>query len=317
MKSSDLAAALITAAAKQKCSDIFILPKAGFAVYFRTCQGLVLQKELDQQTGQGLINCLKYEAQMDLSEHRRPQIGALSFEKGDLQLFLRFSSVGDYLDRESLVIRLIYARGDNRYFLPEQFERFRALAQQRGLIITSGPTGSGKTSFMYDLAAKICGQQMVMTIEDPVEIKEPAFFQAQVNLKAGISYASLLKAALRHRPDILIIGEIRDSETAQIAVNAALSGHLVLATVHAKSTLQTVARLRGLGVSSSQLDNCLTAVSYQRLLPTPAGVACLFDLASGPDLQKTGSFIAWQDQLASLAKGGKISAETAQKYQWG
>jgi competence protein ComGA len=317
MKVKELADQLIMQAAAKKSSDIFILPKKGFAVYWRTSQGLSLQKELEQAEGQSLINYLKYSAQMDLSEHRRPQIGALSFERQNLHLFLRFSSLGDYLDRESLVIRLIYSRGENRYFLPEQFATFAKLASQRGLIVTSGPTGSGKTSFMYDLAAKICAKQMVMTIEDPVEIKEPAFLQAQVNLQAGISYASLLKAALRHRPDILIIGEIRDAETAQIAVNAALSGHLVLATVHAKSTLQTLDRLRGLGVSQSQLANCLTAVSYQRLLPTEEGVACLFDLAYGADLQKKGSFIAWQEQLQRLQKEGEISAETAQKFQWG
>lgn len=317
MEVKELADQLIVQAAAQKSSDIFILPRRGFAVYLRTSQGLALQKELDQAEGQSLINYLKYAAQMDLSEHRRPQIGALSFQRQDLRLFLRFSSLGDYLDRESLVIRLIYRRGANRYFRPEQFATFASLANRRGLIVTSGPTGSGKTSFMYDLAAQICDRQMVMTIEDPVEIKEPAFLQAQVNLQAGISYANLLKAALRHRPDILIIGEIRDAETAQISVNAALSGHLVLATVHAKSTLQTLERLKGLGVSSSQLANCLTAVSYQRLLPTKDGVSCLFDLAYGADLQKKGSFIAWQEQLSKLQKEGEISAETAQKFRWG
>ena len=317
MEVKELADQLIVQAAAQKSSDIFILPRRGFAVYLRTSQGLALQKELDQAEGQSLINYLKYAAQMDLSEHRRPQIGALSFQRQDLRLFLRFSSLGDYLDRESLVIRLIYRRGANRYFRPEQFATFASLANRRGLIVTSGPTGSGKTSFMYDLAAQICDRQMVMTIEDPVEIKEPAFLQAQVNLQAGISYANLLKAALRHRPDILIIGEIRDAETAQISVNAALSGHLVLATVHAKSTLQTLERLKGLGVSSSQLANCLTAVSYQRLFPTKDGVSCLFDLAYGADLQKKGSFIAWQEQLSKLQKEGEISAETAQKFRWG
>lgn len=317
MKISELADQIIGQAAQRQSSDIFILPSTGFKIYFRTKAGLVLYRKMKHEEGQALINFLKYAAQMDLSEHRRPQIGALSFERQDLRLFLRFSSLGDYRDRESLVVRLIYSQGANRYFRPAYFATLKQLAARRGLIITSGPTGSGKTSLMYDLAAKISAQKMVMTIEDPVEIREPAFLQAQVNLEAGISYASLLKAALRHRPDILIIGEIRDPETAQVAVNAALSGHLVLATVHAKSTLQTIARLKGLGVSQSQLGNSLTAVSYQRLLPTQDGVACLFDLAYGADLQKKGSFIAWQEQLAQLQKEGAISAETATKYCWG
>lgn len=121
----------------------------------------------------------------------------------------------------------------------------KKVAQSRGLIITSGPTGSGKTTTMYEVAKSMSQNKVVMTIEDPVEVHEPSFLQAQVNNEAGIDYQSLLKAALRHRPDILIIGEIRDQGTARLAVDAALSGHLVFATIHAKSTLQTISRLEG------------------------------------------------------------------------
>jgi Type II secretory pathway, ATPase PulE/Tfp pilus assembly pathway, ATPase PilB len=121
---------------------------------------------------------------------------------------------------------LIYGEKNNNYFLPEQFNLIKKLTNQRGLIVTSGPTGSGKTSTMYELAQVIGKNKVVMTIEDPVEVWNPDFLQTQVNLIAGITYPDLLKAALRHRPDILIIGEIRDQETAKISINAALSGHL-------------------------------------------------------------------------------------------
>ena len=162
-----------------------------------------------------------------------------------------------------------------------------------------------------------------MTIEDPVEVYEESFFQAQVNAGARISYASLLKAALRHRPDVLIIGEIRDEETAHLAVDAALSGHLVLATVHAKSTYQTISRLESLGVKNNELVNCLTAVSYQRLLPGKKGPACLLDLASREDLLAAlgqsvrGNFAAWEENLSRLVEKGEISADVARQYKGG
>ena len=133
----------------------------------------------------------------------------------------------------------------------------------------------------------------------------------------------MLKAALRHRPDILIIGEIRDQGTARLAVDAALSGHLVLATVHAKSTLQTISRLEGLGIRTDELANCLTAVSYQRLLPSKVGLKCLLDIATG-DLLKAeltkevrGEFVNWQENMQLLRKGGEIDEEIYRKFQEG
>ena len=139
---------------------------------------------------------------------------------------------------------------------------------------------------MYELARLAGKNKIVMTIEDPVEVWQPEFLQTQVNIIAGITYPDLLKAALRHRPDILIIGEIRDTDTARISINAALSGHLVFATVHAKTALQTISRLEGLGITRDELENCLTAVSYQRLLPieNKDSLGCLMDVDYGERL---------------------------------
>lgn len=165
--------------------------------------------------------------------------------------------------------------------------------------------------------------KVVMTIEDPVEVHETSFLQAQVNNEAGIDYQSLLKAALRHRPDILIIGEIRDAGTARLAIDAALSGHLVFATVHAKSTLQTISRLEGLGIHRDELANCLTAVSYQRLMVSHDEVKCLMDIASGTLLKEEmkreirGEFVDWQNNMQLLLKGGEISDEVYQQFQQG
>lgn len=118
----------------------------------------------------------KYSAQMDIAEHRRPQVGAMTYENEGHEYFLRLSSLGDFSDQESLVIRVIYGIDHSQYFIPEQLGTIEKLAKSRGLIITSGPTGSGKTTTMYEIAKKMSQNKVVMTIEDPVEIHESSFF---------------------------------------------------------------------------------------------------------------------------------------------
>lgn len=324
MKIKNEALDVIKKAVDLRASDVFFMPKEmGVEIDFRINRGVMNYKMLSIDNGSEIINWFKFSAQMDIAEHRRPQNGSMIFEDDEKKYYLRFSSVGDYLGKESLVIRIIYSLSESRYFFPEQFEILERLSKKRGLIITSGPTGSGKTTTMYELAKRLCNNQVVMTIEDPVEIHESRFLQSQVNLSAGISYMELLKAALRHRPDILIIGEIRDSETARLAVDAALSGHLVLATVHAKSTYQTVSRLISLGVGKVELSNCLTAVSYQRLLAGTNGQKCLLDIGERDKLFNNENqnvdknFFDWQDNLKVLVKKGEISEEVRSIYQEG
>lgn len=316
---------LIISAKELGTSDIFISGKQDFyEVNFRTSKGLIKQEKLSLEFGQEVINYFKFIAQMDISEHRRPQVGSYIFKKDKESIFLRFSVLGEFSGKESLVIRLITEINSNHYFFIEQLDILMGAAIKRGLILTSGPTGSGKTSTMYYLAKKLANNKVVMTIEDPVEVFEPAFLQTQVNHEAGIDYQSLLKAALRQRPDILIIGEIRDKVTARLAVDAVLSGHLVLATVHARSTLQTIARLKGLGIDSVELANCLNCVSYQRLIQTKNGRnACLLDIVSGEKLKKEinkaepGDFINWQEKLAELLKEERISVDSFTNFQEG
>lgn len=316
---------LIISAKELGTSDIFISGKQDFyEVNFRTSKGLIKQEKLSLEFGQEVINYFKFIAQMDISEHRRPQVGSYIFKKDKESIFLRSSVLGEFSGKESLVIRLITEINSNHYFFIEQLDILMGAAIKRGLILTSGPTGSGKTSTMYYLAKKLANNKVVMTIEDPVEVFEPAFLQTQVNHEAGIDYQSLLKAALRQRPDILIIGEIRDKVTARLAVDAALSGHLVLATVHARSTLQTIARLKGLGIDSVELANCLNCVSYQRLIQTKNGRnACLLDIVSGEKLKKEinkaepGDFINWQEKLAELLKEERISVDSFTNFQEG
>src|SRR5699024_12255697 len=123
-------------------------------------------------------------------------------------------------------------------------------AQQTGLILVGGRIGAGKTTTMYQLARQLCPKQIVLTIEDPVESDHPEFIQLQVNELAGMDYESLLKLGLRHRPDVFIIGESRDSQTAAMSVQAALSGHLVFGTIHARDASGVVSRLLQFGTDS-------------------------------------------------------------------
>ena len=324
MKIKEAVNSLIEDAINKHSSDIFFLMRGvNLVVRFRTIMGIENQAEYSIKEGKEMINFLKFAAQMDIAEHRRPQVGAFEYDfKGQIY-YLRLSSIGDFNDHESLVIRIIYQISTGKYFFDEQIENLKTLAQRRGLIVTSGPTGSGKTTTMYNLAKMIGQNQMVMTIEDPVEIHEINFLQTQVNMTAEITYSRLLEAALRHRPDILIIGEIRNAITARLAVDAALSGHLVFATVHAKSTLQTISRLESLNINAADLYNCLTAVSYQRLLPTNTGFACLMDIDSGHQLQadiskhKRGDYVSWHQNLVKLKERKRISEQVFEQFQAG
>lgn len=324
MKVKEIVNELLTYAILRKASDIFFFPaKENIIVQLRTSEGVTTHTEFSLDSGQEIINYFKYGAQMDIAEHRRPQVGAMTYSDEQGEYYLRLSSLGAFSGQESLVIRIIYGMEESKYFFAEQIKTLENFAVRRGLIITSGPTGSGKTTTMYEIAKKLSFNKVVMTIEDPVEIYEPEFLQAQVNDEAGIDYQNLLKAALRHRPDILIIGEIRDQGTARLAVDAALSGHLVLATVHAKTTLQTIDRLKGLGIKSDELENCLTVVSYQRLLPSKSGLCCLMDIANSSILKQklkqkaAPNFVNWQENLQFLKDQGEISVELYEEFKEG
>lgn len=320
--------ATLETAIRQRVSDLYLLPKPDeYQLKALRAGQLTTLAHYSPAVGQQLISYLKYQADMAVSEHRRPQTGAWRWAKADGGLVdCRLSTVGDYRGRESLVLRLIYQLNDHYQLLDaNQWSALEAACRQRGLILFSGPMGSGKTTTMYRLARQLCQHQVVMTIEDPVEIDEPNFIQLQVNDLAQMGYHDLLRVGLRHRPDVFIIGEIRDPETARIAVRAALSGHLIFATVHARDATGVVSRLQQLGVADHYLEQTLTTVCYQRLIEQVAGgMAVLFDLIEGPALtaairqpRKGGMSDAWQQALERAVADQRITAQTAAKYQAG
>ena len=313
---------IIQAAVSQRASDIYWLPTAeGYQILIQTTGSLRALAQMTTERAQQLMNHIKYRSNMAISDHRRPQLGAMTLILEKQTLNLRISAVGDFLDRESLVVRLLY-EGESQalqYLIPRQRQQLSQLMHRTGLILFSGPMGAGKTSTMYDLVRQLRGQRLVMTIEDPVEIYEPQFLQLQVNSPAQMAYADLLKVGLRHHPDVFIIGEIRDAETAKIAVQAALSGHLVLSTIHARGVYGIMPRLAQLGVAPAVLEQALTAMSYQRLVPvTDGSVATIFDTVVMPHkiLQTTQMMTErWAQLIDEQLAAGRLDHATANQLK--
>ena len=238
---------LLQEAISLKASDIFFFPKNDrYQIKVNVLGTNRIIKECSKEFGGQLINYLKFQSNMAVSEKRRPQLGSWIYSDEKNEVFCRLSSVGDFLGNESLVVRLIFPSTffEENYFFEEQIYTLQKACIKNGLIVFSGPMGSGKTTTMYNLARKLANEKHVMSIEDPIEIYEPNFLQLQVNNKAQMSYSELLKVALRHHPDVFLIGEIRDNMTAKVAINAALSGHLILTTVHARNVYGVYQRLK-------------------------------------------------------------------------
>lgn len=322
MEISKLFDQIIELAVEQRASDIYFLPKSNnYEVKIHTVKGVIQLSEISFEKAQRIITFCKYQSGMSVSEKRRPQLGSLSYDYQKMNLRIRLSSVGTFNHHESLVMRIIYDNGndDCQFFEEQMLNKLKTLSIQRGLMIFAGPTGSGKTSTIYKVARSLHENEVIMSIEDPVEIFEDRFLQLEVNDKADMSYANLLKVGLRQRPDVFIIGEIRDEQTAKIAVRAALSGHLVFTTVHAKTPAGVVQRLLELGINYQQLKSAINSVVYQRLLPNLAGDnQALISVLSLEMIEKqTHEMTDWKDKLQHLYEKGVISNEVQKKYQFG
>ncbi len=262
-------------------SDIHILPEKGlFGIYFRLNGRMVYQYKIDEEEGKRLISYFKYSANMDVGERRKPQSGSFVYKgEGEFNQDLRLSTLTNYHSQESLVIRLLETQEnvnqEKSTFLPDELERIERLIHYKsGLVLFSGPVNSGKTTTMYQLVRNRMEKTkiQVIAIEDPVEIEEENFLQIQVNEKAGNTYEASLKASLRHHPDVIIVGEIRDEETARMAIRGALTGHLIIASVHAKNAEGVLMRMHELGISYEMLSQTLIAVIFQKLLPIYCGL---------------------------------------------
>lgn len=269
---------LLRKAAECDTTDIHIKPELScYNVSFRSFQGLRQVTKIPFDFGDRMIAYFKYLSLLDMSEKRKPQTGSFQLPIDAQTYYFRISTLPSVLTRESIVIRIMPDEGAKSIHELAAFRDSARLLEKlaearQGLILFTGPTGCGKSTTLYSLL-KHCSETLnrnIITLEDPVERKNQDILQIQVNEKAGLDYAAGLKAILRHDPDIIMIGEIRDADTAQIAVRAALTGHLVFSTIHARHSVGCLHRLHDLGISFEDMAQTLIAISAQRIVPVYA-----------------------------------------------
>jgi general secretion pathway protein E len=265
--------ALLTQAAKDGASDIHIEPyERSSSVRFRVDGTLREVVEPNRALHAALISRLKIMAELDIAEKRLPQDGRISLRIGGRAIDVRVSTLPS-AHGERAVLRLL-DKGESKFSLNglgmtgEVYSEFTRLVQQpHGIVLVTGPTGSGKTTTLYASLGQLDTRTTnILTVEDPIEYELPGIGQTQVNPKIDLTFAKALRAILRQDPDVVMIGEIRDFETAQIAIQASLTGHLVLATVHTNDAPSTVARLIDMGVEPFLLSSSILGVLAQRLV---------------------------------------------------
>lgn len=264
---------MVRRAAAMGASDIHIEPKrTGLKVRFRIDGVMQNQAVLPMEIGSPLTNRIKVLSRMDLTERRLPQDGQLSLDlPGSPVIHLRVSTF-PAMHGETVVLRLMLPHQlisiERLGMEPADVTRIKRLSKRpAGLILVAGPTGSGKTSTLYAILRIIDTTELsVVTLEDPIEVELPEVTQGQTNNKQNFTFATGLRAILRQDPDVILVGEMRDPETAHIALQASLTGHLVLSTLHTADAADTVTRLVDLGVESWIMANVLLAVIAQRLV---------------------------------------------------
>jgi general secretion pathway protein E len=265
--------ALLTQAAKDAASDIHIEPyERSSSVRFRVDGTLREVVQPNRALHAALISRLKIMAELDIAEKRLPQDGRISLRIGGRAIDVRVSTLPS-AHGERAVLRLL-DKTESKFTLEalgmsgEVLAAFdRLVHQPHGIVLVTGPTGSGKTTTLYASLGRIdTSTTNILTVEDPIEYELPGIGQTQVNPKIDLTFAKALRAILRQDPDVIMIGEIRDFETAQIAIQASLTGHLVLATLHTNDAPSAVTRLIDMGVEPFLLSSSLLGVQAQRLV---------------------------------------------------
>lgn len=264
---------ILTEAIQQKASDLHFEPfEDRMRVRYRI-DGVLQNRHAPATEYQTqLITRIKVMARMDIAEHRLPQDGRIKLKMGRREIDFRVSTV-PVAGGERIVLRILDKGNvvlglDKLGMMPATLEEFKHLiSQPEGIVLATGPTGSGKTTTLYSAICEVCNDEVnIMTIEDPVEYNLPGIAQIGVQPKIKLDFASGLRTILRQDPDVIMIGEIRDAETAAIAIQAALTGHLVISTLHTNDAPSAVTRLVDMGIEPYLISSSLVGVFAQRLV---------------------------------------------------
>jgi type II secretory ATPase GspE/PulE/Tfp pilus assembly ATPase PilB-like protein len=267
---------LMAKAIVMRATDIHLEPKTGDELQVRFRIDGVLQNSagFSGSEGRALVSATKVVADMDIAERRRPQDGTFAALCGDRKFDIR-AATGPTNFGEKMVLRLLDSDGGlvraglGAIGMRESvLKSLRSIIQRpHGMLIVCGPTGSGKTTTVYAAIGEIdVFSRNIVTIEDPIEYRLDNISQTAVNVSAELTFAKILRSVLRQDPDVILVGEIRDRETAEIAMQAALTGHFVFTTLHANDTATTVARLLDIGIDATLIQSAVTAVLAQRLV---------------------------------------------------
>lgn len=264
---------LILQGVRDRATDIHVEPDEAMVRVRYRIDGLLQQAALMPKALQAAIEArLKVMAGLDVTERRLPQDGRIGFKFGHRDIDIRVSTLPTQFG-ESMVMRILdrrseVARLESLGLFPADMERLVDLVHKsHGIILVTGPTGSGKTTTLYAAMAEMdAHQRSIFTLEDPIEYRLPLIRQTQVNAEIGMTFSNGLRSLLRQDPDVILVGEIRDEETAQLATRAALTGHLVLATLHTNSAMGAIPRLINMGVEPYLLSSALVGVLAQRLV---------------------------------------------------
>ncbi|MBB6454255.1 competence protein ComGA [Salirhabdus euzebyi] len=321
---------ILNQAVNLSATDIHFSPQANDTdVFFRINGERSYQFSIPKIKYVPLLSFFKFTSGMEIGELQKPQNGTSTHHFQNNFFDLRLSTLPvEY--SESLAIRIlprkIIPSIHHLFLFPKQATTLlNWIGQKFGIILITGPTGSGKTTTMYALLQALVKNKpfQAITLEDPIEKDLDNILQVQVNEKAGISYDAGLKAALRHDPDILMVGEIRDIPTAKFAFQAAFTGHLVITTIHAKNAFGTIYRLLDMGISKVDLEQAILGIASQQLLPVKGSRAailellesnCLMEAINGVSPENNIHFNSFQKLRRKACALGFIDENTYDKY---
>ena len=318
---------IVLDARDQGASDIHIEPRPGrenTRIRFRRDGVLYDYLEVPASFRNALVARIKIMANLDISEKRRPQDGKIDFKRfGPARIELRVATIPTNNNLESVVLRILAGAKpmplDKMHLAPRVLKNLRALAEKPyGLILVCGPTGSGKTTTLHSVLGYInTPERKIWTAEDPVEITQPGLSQVQVNAKIGWTFAAALRSFLRADPDVIMVGEMRDQETAQTGIEASLTGHLVLSTLHTNSAAESITRLLDMGLDPFNFADAILGVLAQRLarrlcadctviqpVTEPAIEALAAEYCAGTALNPARAVESW---TADYGRNGRIS----------